>query len=326
VIDRRTAVVVAVAAATGIVLARAAGAQHAPLPAAPATATTTSGPSASAGAAQTIAAPSAIPTHEEVEPDEPAAKTTAADNASEEPAKQQMQRPQVVVRDGMARLPGGRFVMGTANARAPSNERPARALVVAPFWIDRTEVTVGAYRACVERGGCVRPSRASAACTFDLGDAELPVSCVHWSDADTFCRAAGKRLPTESEWEYAARGTYSTPFPWGGIASCQAAATLVNDMSGKSCTARPARVGAHPTGASVFGLQDMTGNVEEWTSDWYVESLGRGPAPRAGAAHVLRGGGWLSPPSMSRTTTRNWGSAVEAGPNVGFRCARDDSP
>jgi formylglycine-generating enzyme required for sulfatase activity len=68
---------------------------------------------------------------------------------------------------------------------------------------------------------------------------------------------------------------------------------------------------------------DLSGNVEEWTDDWYVESLGTGSAPRSGAAHVLRGGGWLSPPSMSRTTSRNWGSALEAGPNVGFRCARD---
>jgi formylglycine-generating enzyme required for sulfatase activity len=100
--------------------------------------------------------------------------------------------------------------------------------------------------------------------------------------------------------------------------------TLINDQSGKSCAPRPARVGSHPSGASIFGVQDMSGNVEEWTADWYSESVGAGPAPRAGAAHVLRGGGWLSPPSLSRTTTRDWGSAVEAGPNVGFRCARDD--
>ncbi len=97
----------------------------------------------------------------------------------------------------------------------------------------------------------------------------------------------------------------------------------MNEQSGKSCLPRPARVGSHPGGASVFGVMDMSGNVEEWTDDWYVESLGPGPAPRSGAAHLLRGGGWLSPPSMSRTTSRNWGSALEAGPNVGFRCAKD---
>jgi formylglycine-generating enzyme required for sulfatase activity len=146
---------------------------------------------------------------------------------------------------------------------------------------------------------------------------------VHWRDADAYCRFAGRRLPTEREWEYAARGAFPTSFPWGGVASCSNAATLVNEQSGKSCVSRPVRVGTHPSGASVFGVQDMSGNVEEWTGDWYVEALGPGPAPRAGAAHVLRGGGWLSPPSQSRTTSRDWGSALESGPNTGFRCAKD---
>jgi formylglycine-generating enzyme required for sulfatase activity len=214
--------------------------------------------------------------------------------------------------------------MGSSNQRAPANERPVRSATVATFWIDRTEVTVGAYRACVDAGTCAHPAHASAACTFDAGDPELPIACVHWRDADAYCRFAGKRLPTEREWEYAARGTVPTAFPWGPGASCANAVTLVNDQSGRSCAARPARAGAHPAGASLFGVLDLSGNVEEWTADWYVESLSAGPSPRAGAAHVLRGGGWLSPPSQSRTTSRDWGSALEAGPNVGFRCARDD--
>jgi formylglycine-generating enzyme required for sulfatase activity len=73
----------------------------------------------------------------------------------------------------------------------------------------------------------------------------------------------------------------------------------------------------------MYGVMDLAGNVEEWTADWYTESMGRGPAPRAGSSHVLRGGGWQSAPSAAKTTSRNWGSAVEAGPNVGFRCAKD---
>jgi formylglycine-generating enzyme required for sulfatase activity len=224
----------------------------------------------------------------------------------------------------MLRLPGGRFVMGSANPKAPLNERPARSVTVGPFWIDRTEVSVGAYRACVAASACPRPARTSAACTFDAGDDDAPVSCVHWGDADAYCRFAGRRLPNEREWEFAARGTYAISFPWGfGGTSCAVALTLISDQSGRSCAPRPAKVGTHPNGASVFGVLDLSGNVEEWTADWYVESLGPGPAPRAGAAHVLRGGGWLSPPSMSRTTSRNWGSALEAGPNVGFRCAKD---
>ena len=222
------------------------------------------------------------------------------------------------------RLPGGRFTMGSAEKFAAPNERPPHAVTVAPFWIDRTEVTVGAYRKCVDGRSCAAPSKSSAACTFDLGDAELPISCVHWKDADAFCRAQGKRLPREAEWEFAARGNARTKFPFGNATSCGTAVTLMNDATGKSCGGkRPAHVGSRPTGASQYGVLDLAGNVEEWTSDWYVESLAEGAAPRAGASHVLRGGGWMSPPSASRTTSRSWGSSVEAGPNVGFRCAKD---
>jgi formylglycine-generating enzyme required for sulfatase activity len=310
-----TAVVLVVAAATGVVLARGASGG----PPQPAPVASTASPPAAAAPAPAVAASA----RDEVEPDEPHA--AGGDNPYEEAAPNHatVVRQPVVARDGMLRLAGGRFVMGTSSQRAPANERPARASTVPPFWIDRTEVTVAAYRTCVEGGACSRPARASATCTFDAGDPELPVSCVHWRDADAYCRFAGKRLPSEREWEYAARGAFPASFPWGGVASCANAVTLVNDRSGTSCAARPAHVGTHPSGASVFGVQDMSGNVEEWTGDWYVESLGPGPAPRAGAARVLRGGGWLSTPSQSRTTSRDWGSALEAGPNVGFRCAKD---
>jgi sulfatase modifying factor 1 len=309
-----TAVMLVLAAATGVVLARGAGGAIAEPPLA------FMGPQPVAAQAASPAAMGSA--RDEVEPDEPRG---SGENPYDEsaPVHPALVRQPVVARDGMLRLTGGRFTMGSSSQRAPVNERPARVMNVGTFWIDRTEVTVAAYGLCVAAGACLRPARASATCTFDGGDPELPVSCVHWRDADSYCRFAGKRLPNEREWEFAARGTNPTTFPWGSTTSCATAMTLVNEQSGRSCAARPARVGSHPSGASVFGAQDMSGNVEEWTADWYVEALGPGPAPRAGAAHVLRGGGWLSSPSQSRTTSRDWGSALEAGPNVGFRCAKD---
>ena len=224
----------------------------------------------------------------------------------------------------MLLLPGGHFTMGSADKTTAPNEHPPHAVTVDPFWIDRTEVTVAAYRACVDHRACPRPAKSSTSCTYDLDDPELPVSCVTWQDANAYCRFAGKRLPHESEWEFAARGLHGTRYPWGGYGtSCGLAVTLFREATGKPCTkGRPARVGSYPMGASVWGVLDLSGNVEEWTADWYAETYA-GAAPRAGASHTLRGGGWLSPPSGARTTSRDWGSSLEAGPNVGFRCARD---
>ncbi len=230
-------------------------------------------------------------------------------------------------RDGMLLLPGGRFTMGSGDKSTPPNEHPSHEVTVPRFWIDRTEVTVGAYRACVDSHACERPAKASTTCTYDLDDPELPVSCVAWQDADAYCRSVAKRLPHEPEWEFAARGPTHARYPWGGnFVSCGLANTLLREATGKQCTkGRPSRVGAHPMGVSMWGVLDLSGNVEEWTADWYSETYA-GIAPRSGSSHTLRGGGWLSPPSASRTTSRNWGSSLEAGPNVGFRCARNADP
>lgn len=249
-----------------------------------------------------------------------------APSASATPPKLGSAHVSVPLKDGMLRLPGGKFTMGSADRTSPPNERPPHAMTIPPFWIDRTEVTVGAYRACVDGQACARPIKSGVSCTYDLEEPDLPVSCVRWRDADAYCKFAGKRLPREAEWEFAARGTHGFRYPWGGYAtSCVFAVTLMNDATGRSCMkSRPAKVGTHPLGASTWGVMDMSGNVEEWTADWYAPSVADVAGPRAGASHVLRGGGWLSGPSASRTTSRDWGSSVEAGANIGFRCAKDD--
>jgi formylglycine-generating enzyme required for sulfatase activity len=259
----------------------------------------------------------------EGEGDEPPDHPTPPDKPKEKPPP--FVKQPTVLKDGMVRIPGGRFTMGSSEKTSPPNERPSRVAMTTPFWLDKTEVTVAMYRACVDRGACQRTARTSAGCTYDSGEPSYPINCVSWNQATAYCAAVGKRLPREVEWEAAARGPSPIRYPWGGAAtSCGMAATLASDRTQRSCSGNhPAKVGAHGGGASPFGVVDMSGNVEEWVSDWYSESVSEA-SPRAGSSHVLRGGGWLSYPSMARTTSRNWGSALEAGPNVGFRCARDD--
>lgn len=278
---------------------------------------------ASASPAPASAGPVAASTapHLEGDPDDP----DHPPPAPKPPTTTGVVRHATVVKDGMVRIPGGRFTMGSDDKKAPPNERPARVVTVTPFWIDKTEVTVGAFRACVERGACPKPVRSSPVCTYDLGDPQLPINCVPWTSAQTFCTAVNKRLPREVEWEMAARGTSGARYPWGGASAggCGGAVTLASEKTQNSCGKRPARVGSHPGGASPYGVHDMSGNVEEWVADWYADTVSE-LSPRAGSSHVLRGGGWLSFPSQAKTTSRNWGSAREMGPNVGFRCARDD--
>lgn len=220
---------------------------------------------------------------------------------------------------GMIRIPGGRFQVSSRRGTEPGPDVTLHA-----YWLDRTEVTVGAYAACVSAGTCVLPARTSPYCSFELGDPLLPISCVGHAAAAAFCRQRGARLPSEAEWEYAARGgTAARAFPWGDAPpTCEIAATLRSDSTAKSCSgSRPARAGTHPLGRSPFGIEDLAGNLEEWVADFYVEPRPTAP-PQSGASFVLRGGSWLLGPSYAETTVRSAGSAMEAGPGVGFRCAK----
>ena len=242
--------------------------------------------------------------------------------------------------DGMVRVPRGTFAMGSPDGTGDDDEHPRHQVTISAFCIDRTEVTVKAYEACVAANRCTAPHREISPYCNQPDRAQHPVNCVDWNQAVAYCRWLARRLPTEAEWEYAARGSDGRLYPWGNEPP---SATRLN-ACGRECVAwgkrvlgrdwpalydgddgwvTTAPVGSFPAGASPFGALDMAGNLEEWTATWYVEHLASGARPTSGASHVLRGGGWLSRPIDARTTARNWGSSLEAGPNVGFRCARD---
>jgi formylglycine-generating enzyme required for sulfatase activity len=249
--------------------------------------------------------------------------------------EERFERVKVPSEGGMLQLPGGEFQMGYDGPLfGEPNERPAHLVRIGAFWIDRTEVTVGDMRACLDRGDCTARLGSGPTCTVGQTDPKVAVNCVPWQAADAYCRAVGKRLPTEAEWEFAAGAGQKGRFPWGSVPpSCGVAVTLASNHSGASCSLHgPTQVGVHPRGASPFGVEDMAGNVEEWVADWYADryevqtSPAAAPSPGGpafGVAHVLRGGGWMSRPRETRVTVRSWGSLNESGPNVGFRCARD---
>ncbi len=183
--------------------------------------------------------------------------------------------------EGMVHIPGGTFVMGSD--RTPREAK--HQVTLSPYCIDRTEVTVAAYRACVEAGECKRPRGGSLGCSYDEeGAAQLAISCVDWNEADTYCGWAKKRLPTEAEWEFSARGTDGRPYPWGDTD---------DDSKQVRAAIRPAPVGSKPEGASPFGVLDMSGNVSEWVADW-EEPYETGPVfdpkgPTSGEFKVVRG-------------------------------------
>ena len=221
----------------------------------------------------------------------------------------------------MILVPEGTFVMGW-DAGEP-DERPPHAVSLDAFYIDQFEVTVGQYRVCVEAGGCEDPIYAPS-CNWDgFQDDTHPINCMNRQNAVDYCTWAGLRLPTEAEWEYAARGTDGRIYPWG----YELVGDEANYRVGAGTATEP--VGAHPSGASFYGLSDMGGNVWEWVADWYDEGYyARSPrenpqGPVAGEFGVLRGGSWWfeadSLPAAHRVAYRPALTDID----IGLRCARD---
>ncbi len=233
--------------------------------------------------------------------------------------------------DGMTMVyvPEGEFTMGTGEGVGA--ESPAHKVYLDAFWIDRTEVTNAMYAKCVAAGICKPPSQTSSAThTRYYGDFNYdnyPVIYVSWTDADAYCQWARARLPTDAEWEKAARGADERIYPWGNTIE-QAPCSLANYWQGIGygfCVGDAAAVGSYPSGASPYGALDMAGNVYEWVADWfsktyYSYSPQRNPSgPNTGDYRSIRGGGWQD--GTISVTYRNWRDPNGGINYLGFRCA-----
>ncbi|MBN2373855.1 formylglycine-generating enzyme family protein [bacterium] len=220
--------------------------------------------------------------------------------------------------NGMVLIPEGKFKMGSDSHE---EDGPVHEVYLDAFYIDRFEVTNAQYMIFLKATGN-RPPTTWGRPGFDLPD--QPVTGISWEAANDYAVWSGKRLPTEAEWEKAARGMDGRKFPWGNEWSegkCRA--------GGKDSSAGPFPVGSCPEGASPYGCHDMAGNVWEWCSDWfstdyYGKSEYRNPeGPQDGSWHVLRGGGWDSLPDEVRSTFRRGGCPDGGYVCAGFRCVKD---
>ncbi|MFO0631144.1 MAG: SUMF1/EgtB/PvdO family nonheme iron enzyme [Polyangiales bacterium] len=219
-------------------------------------------------------------------------------------------------------IPGGSFTMGATADDAPPDERPAHEVSLSDYCLDRTEVSSGAYTRCVAAGACTRPATQSPV-------EEAPVTGVDWNQSERYCRFVGGRLPTEAEWEFAARGTDGRLFPWGNEppGDCERIDWTVSGASCRGVGASP--VGTYPRGESPYGVLDLSGNVWEWTADWYARSYEGAQAqdptgPEQGSARVTRGGGWNNDqPDRLRSTFREGQHPAFHDYDLGFRCAYD---
>ena len=203
-------------------------------------------------------------------------------------------------------------------------------VVLSDYWLDRTEVTSEAYRRCVEVGACSWPSDPGT--LRWTANPTHPATLVTWFDAERYCRWRGARLPTEAEWERAARGVQRRTFPWGQIYGPllsnhgRAAANDLDRLDDTDGFGELAPVASFPAARTVEGIDDLAGNVEEWVADWYAEGYAepelRDPkGPTAGDYRVLRGGSFLDGRAWLRGAHRHKDLPGQSHPWVGFRCA-----
>ncbi len=229
--------------------------------------------------------------------------------------------------EGMVYVPAGEFKMGTDDAdgsnfnqrdNVPLNAndaRPQHAASTVAFFIDKTEVTCAQYQKfCQATGYSVPPYWADG--KIPDGQANFPVHHVNWYEARAYASWIGKRLPTETEWEKAARGTDARRFPWG------------QDYDGGKANGgsdAPVAVGKYDKGASPYGALDMTGNVAEWTDSWF-EAYPNSPTQQPDFGEklrVVRGGAWISGDALGKTWYREVSRPQARLGFIGFRCVKD---
>jgi formylglycine-generating enzyme required for sulfatase activity len=223
-------------------------------------------------------------------------------------------------------VPAGNVRMGGLDVHADNDEMPAHAVSLNAFWIDQLEVTNAMYLLCVQAGECDPPvnwaSETRSSYFNNQTYKDYPVVQVTWEQANTYCGWAGRRLPTEAQWERAARGDDFRTFPWGDEPPSEIYANynrLVGDTS---------RVGSYAAGASPFGALDMAGNVWEWVANWYDAYPGSlFSSEMYGQKYkVVRGGSWNHPAEDAHTYNRDIAFPARALAVVGFRCVADHAP
>jgi formylglycine-generating enzyme required for sulfatase activity len=254
---------------------------------------------------------------------QPANTLLPASTPSQSPTKIPIPPPlnsMISEKDGMVLLyvPEGEFLMGSKSGYA--DELPAHQVSLDPFWIDQTEVTNAMYANCVNAHKCDPPGKTDH--FSDSSYANHPVVYVDWNMANAYCSWVGRRLPTEAEWEKAARGTDGRIYPWGNDIQNRDLANFTGTVGDTT------EVGRYINGASPYGALDMAGNVWEWVSDWYdanyyqVTVFLNPPGPSSGTDRVLKGGSWYQLDGDLRSANRHWDVPFLAdNPDVGFRCA-----
>jgi iron(II)-dependent oxidoreductase len=240
-------------------------------------------------------------------------------------------------------VPAGWFPMGSTRVdddpfglptQYDDTELPQHKVWLDAYEIDRDEVSLGEYLAFLRRQKRLVPDELqrliwhmiTVHAATDEGLARWPALYVTWTEAADFCKAAGKRLPTEAEWEKAARGTEGRLFPWGERPPTEALAVFGQYHVHEIPLVQP--VGSGDEGRSPYGAHHMAGNVAEWVQDWFgfdyyaVTPDRNPPGPGASRYKGVRGGSWKSKPMMLRTATRSGAPPDQRSPTIGFRCAR----